>query len=94
MLTASNLMQEFRVSQSGDWWGDTMEWWFAVAAEMYERELPIPDEWRYRPSPLGAKDPEAYPTEVLESASDEALGLFGRALNRYAGILKKGGKDY
>jgi hypothetical protein len=23
-----------------------------------------------------------------------ALGLFGRALNRYAGILKKGGKDY
>lgn len=93
-LTASDLMREMRIAQSGDWWGDTMGWWFAVAGEMYERGLPIPAEWKYRPSPFGAKDPDAYETEICETATDNALCLFGRALNRYAKKLKAAGKDY
>ena len=93
-LNAQNLMKEMRIAQSGDWWGDTMEWWFATAGEMWERGLDIPADWHYRPSPMGGKDPEAYETEVCEGATDDALRLFGRALNRYAGILKKAGKDY
>lgn len=93
-LTARDLMKEMRLAQSGDWWGDTMAWWFAVAGEMWERGLAIPDAWRYRPSPLGAKDPEQYETEVCEEATDEALLLFGRALSRYAAKLKAAGMDY
>jgi hypothetical protein len=61
---------------------------------MYERGLPIPAEWQYRPSPLGGKDPDAYETSICETASDDALRLFGRALNRYAAMLKAAGKDY
>lgn len=94
MLTASDLMKEFRIAQSGDWWGDTMSWWFAVAGEMWERGLPIPAEWKYRPSPLGGKEPDAYETPICEDASDDALRLFGRALTRYAAKLKAAGKDY
>lgn len=93
-LKATDLMREMRIAQCGDWWGDTMGWWFAVAGEMWERGLDIPDSWRYRPSPMGGKDADRYETEVCEAATDEALLLFGRALSRYADCLKKAGKDY
>ncbi len=93
-LNATQLMREYRLATSGDPWGDTMGWWFAVAGEMYERDLPIPAEWRYRPSPLGSKDPDAYETPICSMATDEALRLFGRALTRYADRLRAAGKDY
>lgn len=93
-LSARDLMREMRVGQSGDWWGDTMAWWFAVAGEMYERGLDIPESWRYRPGAGGGKDPDAYETEICEAATDSALAIFGRALNRYAAKLKAAGKDY
>lgn len=94
-LSASNLMQEFRLFyDSGDPWGSTMGWWFSVAGEMWERGLAIPDAWQYRASPFGGRDPDAYETPICESATDEALILFGRAMNRYAGILKAAGRDY
>lgn len=93
-MTASELMQEFRSAQSGDWWGDTMAWWFAVAGEMWERGLTIPEKWRYRPSPLGGKEEGQYETEICEQADDDALLIFGRALDRYAAKLKAAGEDY
>lgn len=93
-LSAHDLFKEMRVGASGDWWGTTMQWWFAVAGETNERCLEIPPEWHYRPSPLGGKEPEQYETEVCEGATDVALRLFGRALHRYAGMLKKAGRDY
>lgn len=94
-LNARDLMQEFRLfSGDGDWWGTTLAWWFAVAGEMWERGLDIPADWHYRPSPFGGRDPDAYETPICEAATDIALLLFGRALNRYAAILKRAGKAY
>lgn len=93
-LTASDLFTQMRVAQSGDWWADTMCWWFAVAGEMYERGLFIPEEWKYHLSPLGGKESNQYEAEVCEKATDGALLLFGRALSRYAKVLKKAGCDY
>lgn len=93
MLTARDLMDEFRLIANGDVWGNTMIWWFAVAGEMYCRGLSIPADWQYRPG-LNPKEADAYETDVLEQASDEALHLFGRALNRYAATLKRAGKNY
>lgn len=93
-MTARQLMQEFRLNCGGDAWGETRGWWFAVAGEMDDRGLAVPDEWRYRPSPMGGVNPDAYETPFCAEASDEALLLFGRAMNRYAGILKRSGKDY
>jgi hypothetical protein len=95
MMSAKNLMGEFRLCFDGsDAWGSTMEFWFAVAGEMDERGLDIPADWRYRPSPLGGKDPDSHVTPIMEAATDDALRLFGRALTRYAGILKRAGEDY
>ena len=93
-MNATDLMKEMRLTQSGDCWSDTMSWWFAVAGEMFERGLNIPAEWRYHPSPLGGKMPDAYETEICEQATDDALRLFGRALSRYAAKLKAAGEDY
>ena len=86
-------MREMRIAQSGDWWGDTMAWWFAVAGEMYERGLDIPAAWRYRPG-ISPKEPDRYETEICEAATDDGLRLFGRALTRYAAKLKAAGRDY
>lgn len=94
-LSANELMQEFRLSyDGGDAWGSTMGWWFAVAGEMNERGLDIPGAWQYRPGLGGGKDPDAYETPICEGATDTALQLFGRAMNRYAAKLKAAGKDY
>jgi hypothetical protein len=91
--SASDLMSELRLAQSGDWWGDTMAWLFAVCGEMHERDLPIPAEWHYQPG-IQPKDPDLYETEICEAASDQALRTFGRALHRYAAKLKEAGQDY
>jgi len=93
ILTASNLMSEMRFAQSGDWWGDTMGWFFAVCGEMHERDLPIPAQWQYSPG-ISPKDPDLYESRVCEVASDAALLTFGRALHRYAAILKAAEMDY
>ncbi len=94
-LTASDLMQEFRLFyDGGDSWGTTMAWWFAIAGELNERGLYIPDAWKYRPGLGGGKDPDAYETEICEAATDDGLQLFGRAITRYAAMLKTAGKDY
>lgn len=54
-MNARDLMQEFRIHVGGDCWGTTMAWWFAVAGEMWERGLAVPDVWKYRASPFGPR---------------------------------------
>lgn len=93
-LSAKALMQEYRTDCGSDPWGHTMAWWFAVAGEMWERGISVPYEWQYRASPFGGRDPDAYETPLCAAASDQALILFGRAMNRYATNLKTNGKDY
>ena len=96
-MKATDLMHEFRIAQSGDWWGDTMHWWFTVAEEIYlnRPDLEVPPAWRYRQSPCGAQnDPDDYVTADVQSTDDESLMRFGRALNRYAGILDRAGASY
>jgi len=55
---------------------------------------PVFDEWRYRPSPLGAVNPDAYETPYCSAATDDALRPFGRAMNRYTDMLRKHGRSY
>jgi len=93
-LSARDLIWEMRLTHGGAAWDTTMEWWFAVAGEMYERGLPIPHEWKYRPSPLGAIDRDQYEARIVAEASDTALILFGCALSRYASHLKESGQSY
>ena len=95
--TYKDLMTDFRLCfGDGDPWGSAMTWWFSVADEIhFNRSFAVPAAWRFRPSPLGpSNDPDAFETEAVQAASDEALMKFGAVLNRYAGVLKRAGKDY
>lgn len=93
-MTYDNLKAEFRLTNDGDSWGNAMSWWFAVAGEMYERGLEVPPAWQYRPSPMGAIDPDQYEAPIVAEAADDNLCRFGAMLHRYAGMLRAAGKDY
>jgi hypothetical protein len=90
------LKQEYRLTYSGDAWGNAMNWLFHIADELYHNRLtPVPDDWGFRPSPHGPTNhPGDYETECVAEASDEDLIRFGNVLNRYAGLLKRAGHDY
>lgn len=78
---------------SGDPWGETMRMQFAIAEELFRRGCRIPDEWRFRPSPLlkrGDKaNPEGYPDADLAAlkAHPDALRHFGSVMSRLARYL-------
>lgn len=58
-------------------------------------DLEVPNEWQFRPSPMGsANEEDDYATVVVREADDKSLMRFGKLLNRYAAILKKAGQDY
>lgn len=95
LLTLDDLKAEYRLSgDAGDPWGTCMAWWFAVAGEMFERGLNVPDDWHYRPGAGGGRDPDSSEGEICLEASDEALEAFGGVLCRLYGILKAKGLDY
>lgn len=88
------LRTEYNMTGDGDAWGQCMAWSFAAIGELYERGETIPDEWHYRPSPLGGRDPDAYETPICAAATTEALWRMARVLVRMAAILRARGEDY
>lgn len=96
-LEYKDLKGEFRLTSSGDVWGDTMQWWFSIADELYwnREEGVVPASWEFKPAPMGPQnDPEDYITVVVKSATTEDLVKFGEVLSRYSHFLKLVGKDY
>jgi hypothetical protein len=93
-IDSKTLWWEFRLCFT-EGWGDTMHWWFTVADELYFRGVSLPAEWKFRPSPLGpSNEPDDYATNIVSECDDALLLRFGRALSRYARILKAAGLDY
>lgn len=94
-ITSKELWGEFRLTFDGDAWGTAMSWWFTVADELHWRGVTLPPEWKYRPSPLGpTNEPDALETQIVLECDDVLLLRFGRALSRYAKMLKAAGQDY
>ena len=95
-MTLPDLKAKFRTFCDGDDWGETMCWLFTIADELhFERATPVPDEWQFRPSPLGpSNDDDDFRTDCVREADDETLVRFGNLLTRYARLLRKHGKDY
>lgn len=89
----SNLKDEFRLTGDGDDWGNAMSWWFAVALEMNDRGMTIPDDWKFRAG-AGRSDAETLEGEACQQAEETALEEFGALLDRYVRYLKFKGKDY
>ena len=96
-LTFEQVKSEWRIAATGDDWGDAMSAWFVIADEIYfnRSRLDVPDEWRFRPSPLGeSNDPDDFVVGVVRLADDDVLMRFGQLMNRYCRLLKHLGKDY
>ena len=91
----SQLLKEFREFFSGDDWSDAMSCFFAVADEMYVRDLDIPSQWGYGPGMSSdPRDKSAFQWEVALTAKDDDLLKAGRVLSRYCDLLKRYEKDY
>ena len=91
------VMNEIRATDSGDAWGNALNWWFVIADEIYFNRpaLHVPAEWRFRPSPLGPQnDPGDYASGVVVELDDALLKRLGAFCNRYCRLLKHLGKDY
>lgn len=77
-----------------DPWGTAMSAMFDVAGEMYNRSIPIPAEWKYRP---GMGDPlieDEYTRQQIEALDDETLSKLGDYLHRVTNALDRAGKSY
>lgn len=87
---------EFRLTNDGDDWGHVMSWLFVVADEIhFERDFDVPDDWGFRPSPLGkTTEEDDYYGSVVSMADDDSLLKFGNMLNRAARCLNANGKSY
>jgi hypothetical protein len=95
-MTLRSLVDEFkRDDLKGDPWGTTMGWFFRVADCLYFRDVDIPDEWKFRPSPCGSQnEPDDFVVQVIEAEDNETLLRFGNLMHRFCDVLKKAGRDY
>jgi hypothetical protein len=90
----------------GDAWGSTMGALFDIAEAMYLRDLTVPAELNFRPSPLLNRELEplrradSFVMDVVlsgfdaEELTEADLQHAARVLNRMADMLKAQGKDY
>ena len=89
-----SIYRETTYRDNPDAWGNCMNWWFTVAAEIeFNRpRLAVPAKWQFQPSPRGNDNgPESFEAEAVGLATDEALLCFGMILDRYAGKLTHAG---
>ena len=85
---------------SGDAWGSTLSWHFAICDVISEIDpSQIPSAWEYQQSPFGADTEQYEYTEVLEAMRGDGATLddlihAGNVLSRYAAQLRLAGQDY
>jgi hypothetical protein len=95
-MNLQELKAEFRLTYDGDDWGHVMYWLFSIADEIYfNRDFPVPTEWKFRPSPLGpTNDDDDYITNCIREANDASLLMFGKTMNRAARLLTAKNRNY
>lgn len=94
------LKEVYNMYHDGDQWGNAMGFFFAVADYLcFDTDIPVPDSWGFRPSPLGPDD-ESYQYREIETLieageiTDQDVLRFGRILNRLTDIYRAKGIDY
>lgn len=96
--TIEELRSELRADwDSGDPWGSTMAWAFALAGELHYRGEGAADlaAARYSPGAGGdGREPDSYHAEIAAEASTPALLHWFRRLMRWRGVLEAAGRDY
>ncbi len=96
----NTLKDEFKLTNSGDNWGNVMAWLFAIGDFItFETDECIPDSWQFRPSPLGANE-DCYVYQSLRHFAYEKYVTtadilhFGKVLIRVRDILESKGESY
>jgi hypothetical protein len=93
-----DLRDEFKIdfSLKHDSWGHTMTALFDICGEMYYRNLDIPVNWQYRPSPCSGdiREHDSGFFDPCAMATDSALLEFGTVLNRLSDRLRREGHSY
>ena len=91
------MRQEYDLTSDNDQWGTCMNWLFTISAYLtFETDLECPDDWEYRPSPLGSdNDEDDYTYQIIKSefSPDDVLS-FGCVLFRYSRALERAGLSY
>ena len=86
---------EFKLTSDGDKWGNGMIWLFNIADEIhFNRDTCVPDEWQFRPSPLGPSSDDDYQAEIVQNMPDDDLLRFGNVIHRYLDRVRFLGEDY
>jgi hypothetical protein len=95
MSDTKQAFAEIRLNfDSGDAWGSTMAWLFAVADALTDKAPDlVPPQWQFRQSPFGS-DKSQYEYEIAAEWNTATLIRLGNALSRYAARLKAAGLDY
>lgn len=91
-----NLRAEIKASASGDAWGWSMAWWFAIAGTLHDKGDDIPPEWHFRASPMGGVSSDDFEAQTIAelAISSPALVRMGNVLQRYTERLRRAGLDY
>lgn len=94
-ILPKSLRFEYRITSSGDSWGQCLAWKFALADYLTHRGIAVPNEWQFRQSPSGP-DKDAYEWKELSRRNDagSTLRRFAGVLHRLQSILEAQGKDY
>ena len=94
------LKNEFKLTNDGDNWGNVMAWLFAIGDYItFETDESVPDEWQFKPSPMGANE-DCFVFQSLRHFASEGEIMsadvlkFGNVLNRVRDILERKGESY
>lgn len=94
-LSYNDLKAEFKMFADGDLWGQTMNWWFSLAATLvFDRGADCPSEWQYRAPAGDDRSEDDYAVDILKQAATDDLLKFGQLLSRYANFLARAGLSY
>ena len=94
-MSKNILIKEFKFGfDLGDPYGSSMSCLFAIADELWVRDVELPLEWKYSPGMANDPRQDTYEASVVLDFSDKLLLRAGHILDRYINILKKQGKDY
>jgi hypothetical protein len=94
------LKNEYKLTNDGDAWGNCMQWLFAICDYLtFETDECIPDEWKFRASPMGANE-DCFCYQSLrhfafeQEITDADVLEFGKVLIRLRDILERKGLSY
>lgn len=92
MHTINEFKKEYRLTCT-DTWGHAMDIWFDIASHLWQRKLPIPTQWQYRPG-IDPVETDSYFYNDLSTMTDKLLIDCGNLMFRYCQFLRFKGIDY